>query len=106
MPPPKPRCYELAIQKACKGIGIPVIPSRLSILTRPHAGRAACHYCGQCGRGCATHANFSSTSVLLPPALYFGTTTGQLWMGRDGGEQWECVFDSLPPIHCVKVAVV
>src|SRR6266849_9991100 len=20
------------------------------------------------------------------PALYFGTTTGQLWMGRDGGE--------------------
>src|SRR6266850_2495127 len=35
------------------------------------------------------------------PALYFGTTTGQLWIGRDGGEDWECVFDSLPPIHCV-----
>ena len=40
------------------------------------------------------------------PALYFGTTTGQLWMGRDGGEKWECLYDSLPPIHCVKVAVV
>jgi hypothetical protein len=40
------------------------------------------------------------------PALYFGTTTGQLWMGRDGGEEWDCLFDSLPPIHCVKVAVV
>ena len=40
------------------------------------------------------------------PALYFGTTTGQLWIGRDGGEDFECVFDSLPPIHCVKVAVV
>src|SRR5262245_47883764 len=40
------------------------------------------------------------------PALYFGTTTGQLWMGRDGGEKWECLFDALPPIHCVKVAVV
>jgi hypothetical protein len=40
------------------------------------------------------------------PALYFGTTTGQLWIGRDGGEQWECLFNSLPPIHCVKVAVV
>jgi hypothetical protein len=39
------------------------------------------------------------------PALYFGTTTGQLWMGRDGGEEWECVFDSLPPIHCVKVGL-
>lgn len=40
------------------------------------------------------------------PALYFGTTTGQLWMGRDGGETWECLFDSLPPIHVVKAAVV
>ncbi len=40
------------------------------------------------------------------PALYFGTTTGQLWMGREGGEQWECLFDSLPPINCLKVAVV
>ena len=43
---------------------------------------------------------------LKSPALYFGTTTGQLWIGREGGEEWECVFDSLPPIHCVKVAVV
>ena len=43
---------------------------------------------------------------LKAPALYFGTTTGQLWMGRDGGEDWSCLFESLPPIHCVKVAVV
>lgn len=40
------------------------------------------------------------------PALYLGTTTGQLWIGRDGGEEWSCVFPSLPPIHCVKVAYV
>ena len=26
---------------------------------------------------------------LKSPALYFGTTTGQLWIGRDGGEEWE-----------------
>jgi hypothetical protein len=43
---------------------------------------------------------------LKSPALYFGTTTGQLWLGRDGGEEWTCLFDSLPPIHNVKVAVV
>jgi hypothetical protein len=43
---------------------------------------------------------------LKSPALYFGTTTGQLWIGRDGGEDWSCVFDSLPPINNVKVAVV
>ncbi len=40
------------------------------------------------------------------PAVYFGTTTGQLWMGNDGGDQWSCLFDSLPPINCVKAAVV
>jgi len=40
------------------------------------------------------------------PALYFGTTTGQLWMGRNGGDDWTCLFDSLPPINCVKAAVV
>ncbi len=43
---------------------------------------------------------------LKSPALYFGTTTGQVWMGRDGGEDWNCLFDSLPPIYCVKAAVV
>jgi photosystem II stability/assembly factor-like uncharacterized protein len=43
---------------------------------------------------------------LASPAVYFGTTTGQLWIGRDGGEDWSCLHDSLPPIHCVKVAVV
>jgi hypothetical protein len=39
------------------------------------------------------------------PALYFGTITGQLWMGREGGEEWTCIHDSLPPINCVKVAL-
>ena len=43
---------------------------------------------------------------LASPALYFGTTTGQLWIGREGGEQWDCLFDALPPIYNVKVAVV
>ena len=72
LPPPKPRCYELAIQKACHGLGIPVIPSRMSILTRPLGDRPACHYCNQCGRGCSTGSNFSTPSVLLPPALATG----------------------------------
>ena len=43
---------------------------------------------------------------LASPALYFGTTTGQLWIGHEGGEKWSCLFRSLPPIHCVKVAAV
>jgi choline dehydrogenase-like flavoprotein len=75
MPPPKPRCYELLIQQACDRLGMPCVPSRLSILTQPLNGRPACHYCGQCGRGCATHSNFSSPSVLLAPALKTGRLT-------------------------------
>lgn len=68
-PPPRPRCYELLIKQAADRLKITCIPSRLSILTKPIKGRPACHYCGQCGRGCSTHSNFSSPSVLLPPAL-------------------------------------
>ena len=71
-PPPAPRAYERLIQKTCKGLEITCIPSRLSVLTRPLGGRPPCHYCGQCGRGCSTDSNFSTPSVLLPPALKTG----------------------------------
>ena len=69
LPPPKPRCYELLIKQAADRLKITCVPSRLSILTQPLNGRPACHYCGQCGRGCAKHSNFSSPSVLIPPAM-------------------------------------
>ena len=71
-PPPQPRCWELLIKEGADRMGITCIPSRLSILTRPLNGRRACHYCGQCGRGCSTGSNFSSPTVLLPPALDTG----------------------------------
>ncbi len=69
MPPPKPRCYELVIKQAADRLKITCIASRMSVITKPLNGRPACHYCGQCNRGCATHSNFSSPSVLIPPAL-------------------------------------
>ena len=68
-PPPKPRCYELLVKKASDKLGVTCIPSRLSIITQPLNGRAACHYCGQCNRGCGVKANFSSPDVLIAPAL-------------------------------------
>ena len=71
-PPPRPRCYEQLVKQACARLDIRCIASRLSILTRPLNGRSACHYCGQCNRGCATSSNFSTPSVLLPPALATG----------------------------------
>ena len=75
LPPPKPRCAELAIKKACDKLNIICIPSRLAVLTKSINGRAACHYCGQCGRGCITASNFSSSQVLLPPAMATGRLT-------------------------------
>lgn len=75
LPPPAPRAHELLVMKGAKKLGIPVLANRLSILTRPLNGRAACHYCSQCNRGCSTHSNFSSPSVLLPPAQQTGRLT-------------------------------
>ncbi|HET7457153.1 MAG TPA: GMC family oxidoreductase [Gemmatimonadaceae bacterium] len=75
LPPPAPRCYELLVKKASDKLGVTCIPSRLSILTKSIHGRAACHYCGQCGRGCSVKANFSSPDVLIAPALRTGRMT-------------------------------
>jgi len=75
LPPPKPRCTEILIKKACDKLNITCIPARLAILTKAHNGRLPCHYCGQCGRGCTTASNFSSSQVLLPPAMATGKLT-------------------------------
>lgn len=74
LPPPRPRCWELLVKQAADRLKVTCVPSRLSILTQPLNGRAACHYCSQCNRGCRTNSNFTSTNVLLPPA----TATGRL----------------------------
>ncbi len=91
LPPPTPRCWELLIQRASTRLNIPCIPSRLSILTRALNGRPPCHYCGQCNRGCATNSNFSSTNVLVLPAVGSGRLTlhtnamaREVSVGRDG----------------------
>ena len=75
LPPPKPRCYELLVKKASDKLNITCIPSRLSIITKPTNGRMACHYCGQCNRGCTTRSNFSSPDVLIAPAQKTGRLT-------------------------------
>ena len=73
LPPPKPRLHELFIKKAATSIGIPVIPSRLSILTKKiNDERGQCFYCHQCGRSCKVYADFSSSSCLIIPALKTG----------------------------------
>ncbi len=73
LPPPKPRLHELFIKEAGTALGVPVIPSRLSILTKPiNKERGVCFYCSQCNRGCTVYGDFSSSSVLIKPALKTG----------------------------------
>ncbi|MFT3682587.1 MAG: GMC family oxidoreductase [Ferruginibacter sp.] len=76
LPPPKPRLHELMIKKGAAASGVPVIPSRLSILTKKITStteRGACFFCAQCGRNCSmAKADFSSTNVLIYPAIKTG----------------------------------
>jgi choline dehydrogenase-like flavoprotein len=73
LPPPKPRLHELFIKNAATQAGVRVIPSRLSILTKKlNDQRGSCFFCGQCNRGCQIYADFSSSSVLVKPALATG----------------------------------
>jgi choline dehydrogenase-like flavoprotein len=107
-PPPEPRCWERMIKQGADRLRITCIPSRLSILSRPLNGRSACHWCGQCNRGCATRSNFSSPTVLLPPALDTGRltiipnamarevlvddrglATGISYVNKDGGREYQ-----------------
>lgn len=48
---------------------------RCAVLTQPHKGRGACHYCGPCSRGCSVGAYFSSQSSTLPAARKTGNLT-------------------------------
>jgi choline dehydrogenase-like flavoprotein len=96
LPPPKPRATELLAKKFCAGLGIPVIPSHVAVLSQqqdvknvpamlhpdnPTAAktladnmrtRLACFWATPCGRGCSIKANYQSTTVHLPPALASG----------------------------------
>jgi hypothetical protein len=36
--------------------------------------------------------------------LYFGTTSGELWLSRDEGRAWTCIARHLPEIYSVEVA--
>ena len=73
--PPQPKAHELFVQATGKKLGIPFIANRRAIITRNHNQRAACHYCGQCGRGCLTASAYSASQVDVFPALKTGNLT-------------------------------
>ena len=71
-PCPPPKAHEHLIKQACSRMNIPCIPMRRAVITKPLNGRPACHYCGQCGRGCITASNYASSQVQILPALKTG----------------------------------
>jgi choline dehydrogenase-like flavoprotein len=71
-PPPPPRCGEVLLKKAAGRLGMPIVAGRRAVLTRYHNGWPACHYCGNCGRGCDTGSFFNSADHLLPAAQKTG----------------------------------
>ena len=45
---------------------------RVAVLSERHNGRPACHYCGDCHRGCSTGSYFNSVQTTLKDALRTG----------------------------------
>jgi len=71
LPPMSLNCVESAVRDrlgARFGRERVLTIGRCAILTQDHGGRAACHYCGPCERGCITGSYFSSLSSTLPAA--------------------------------------
>ncbi len=78
LPPMPLNCAEQVVQEAVArrfGGERVVTIGRCAVITVSHGGRAACHYCGPCERGCITRSYFSSVSVTLPLAQATGRVT-------------------------------
>ena len=46
------------------------------------------------------------TDALKPAGVYFGTRSGKIFGSANDGNSWKPLFDGLPPVVCVKTAVV
>ena len=78
LPPMQLRCVETHVRDKLRekwGRDRVLTIGRVAILTENHNGRAACHYCGPCERGCITHSYFTSIGSTLPAARRTGRMT-------------------------------
>jgi choline dehydrogenase-like flavoprotein len=73
LPPMKMTCGEVRLrERVGQKFRRTVTIGRTAILTQNHNGRAACHYCGPCERGCVTFSYFSSPFTTVADALKSG----------------------------------
>ncbi len=76
LPPMNLTCGEELLRTAIREkFGRTLTIGRCAILTRDLNGRAKCHYCGPCSRGCVTGSYYSSPSSTLPAAAVTGRLT-------------------------------
>jgi choline dehydrogenase-like flavoprotein len=76
LPPMRMTCGEVHFRESmAKNFGRTVTIGRSAIITQDHNGRAACHYCGTCERGCNTYSYFSSPFTTVKDALGTGKCT-------------------------------
>ena len=76
LPPMKMTCGEVHFRESmAKNFGRTVTIGRSAIITQVHNGRAACHYCGTCERGCVSYSYFSSPFTTVKDALDTGKCT-------------------------------
>ncbi len=45
-----------------------------------------------------------ATDEAADVGLYFGTTSGEVWMSRNEGESWACIVSHLPHIYALETA--
>ena len=70
------RCVETHFANRVKSkFGRIVGPTRTANITKPLNGRAPCHYCGPCERGCITHSYFNSSFTTVADAIASGHCT-------------------------------
>jgi choline dehydrogenase-like flavoprotein len=69
-PPPALRCAEQLGRRACRRLGIDLIPVRKALqVGQPRGQRMPCHYCRHCMDGCEVGAIATSVNAILPDAL-------------------------------------
>ena len=75
-PPMNMTCTETLLRnRVNEKLGWNVTIGRVANITKPLNGRAPCHYCGPCQRGCATHSYFNSAFTTVSDAMATGKCT-------------------------------
>jgi len=75
-PPMGLTCAETLFRTRVKDkLGWTATLGRSANLTKPTNGRAPCHYCGPCERGCITHSYFNAAFTTVADAMRTGRCT-------------------------------